>query len=121
VAKTKKTPTPKTADKPAPPKRARQTEIKGARPNADKAIDRAAEELDEHRCARLTAAKKEQEAEAKLIAIMQGKGLTTYLLADGDMVTIGPKNSKIGAKIVAPDEDDEIERRQTKLAVESIA
>lgn len=110
---------PKTTPPAPTPRKARQQALPGTR-KADAEIDAAAEELDEHRCARLTAGKKEQEAEAKLVALMTGKGLTEYLLADGDRVVVGPKSTKLGAKIIAPKEDDEDDaraRRQTTLSV----
>ncbi len=105
------------------PKRAKQVEVPGARPNADAEIDRIAGELDDHRTARMQAGHKETDAKKRLLETALRKGLVKlggtlrYPLADGDTLVIRPKSDELGVYFEKPEENEENTRRQTKLSI----
>lgn len=95
----------KVAKKPTQEKMVHQPEVRRLKKDTHPKLDEAAAALDEARTARLSAGDDEKTAEKTCNDLMSGFGIDTYQLADGRILTYGPKGT-MGCKIAKAPEDE---------------
>lgn len=96
-----------------------QPKVRRPKDQVVKALDIASKKLDEARTDRLSAQADEKDAEKKCADLMAGHDLDRYQLADGRILTYGPKSDKMGCKISAAPEDEHepADDRQAEIEV----